>query len=116
LLWYPDFNELVGPGQALGLGTLLRYRALRALGRNPIRAVRLTEIAVHPAHRSRKVLAGMTMKMIERVEAAGHLFTEGGFIFEENQSSIGYTLAYISRAMGREAEPHRRFCVFETAL
>ncbi|MFH1808812.1 MAG: hypothetical protein ABIJ09_08700 [Pseudomonadota bacterium] len=116
LLWYPDFNELVGPGQALGVKALLKYRALKAAGRHPIKAVRLTEIAVHPAHRSRKVLAGMTMKMIERVEASGHLFTEGGFIFEENQSSIGYTLAYISRAMGREPEPFRRYCLFEGEL
>ncbi len=116
LLWYPDFNELVGHGQELGLGALLRYRALRKLGRQPIKAMRLTEIAVHPDYRSRKALSGLTMRMIQEVEKCGHQFAEGGFIFEDNQSSIGYTLAYIQRALGRELEPHRRYCVFETAL
>jgi hypothetical protein len=29
LLWYPDFNELIGPGQELGLQALLKYKILR---------------------------------------------------------------------------------------
>jgi len=111
LLWYPDYNELCGPGRELGLRDVLRFRL-----RNPIKTVRLTEIAVHPEFRSKKVVAGMKMKMIEHVERGGYSFTEGGFIFEENKSSIGSTLAYIARAMGRELEPYRRFCVFEEEL
>jgi len=63
-----------------------------------------------------KVVAGMKMKMIEHVERGGYSFTEGGFIFEENQKSMGSTLAYISRAMGRELEPYRRYCVFDRTL
>ncbi|MBN2361962.1 MAG: hypothetical protein JXR83_21100 [Deltaproteobacteria bacterium] len=111
LLWYPDFNELVGPGRPLGVRDVMRYHL-----RNPIKTVRLTEIAVHPAERGKKIVAGMKMKMIEQVERGGYSFTEGGFIFEENQGSMGATLAYISRALGRELEPHRRYCVFDGEL
>lgn len=115
LLWYPDYNELLGPGEALGIKSLLRYR-LRApshgLLAHKLKSVRLTEIAVHPKHRSQKVLAAMTMRMIAEVEARAYSFTEGGFIFVDNKNSLGFTLNYIERAMGREPRPHRRYAVF----
>lgn len=28
MLWYPDFNELIGPGESLGLKTFIRYKIL----------------------------------------------------------------------------------------
>jgi ribosomal protein S18 acetylase RimI-like enzyme len=111
LLWYPDFNELVGPGQALGPIQALRYHL-----RNPVKTVRLTEIAVHPACRNRGVVPGMIMQMIRSVRAGGYQDCEGGFIFEANQDSMGMTLRYLAKAFDREILPSRRYCVFEGDL
>ncbi|MFH1469655.1 MAG: GNAT family N-acetyltransferase [Pseudomonadota bacterium] len=111
LLWYPDFNELVGPGQALGPVQALRYHL-----RNPIKTVRLTEIAVHPACRNRGVVPGMMMQMIRSVQAGGYESCEGGFIFEDNKDSMSMTLRYLAKAFGRELTPSRRYCVFEGEL
>jgi ribosomal protein S18 acetylase RimI-like enzyme len=111
LLWYPDFNELVKGDEPLGLRHVLRYHL-----RNPIESVRLTEIAVHPECRNRGVVPGMIMQMIRSVQAGGYSFTEGGFIFEENQDSMGMTLRYLAKAFGDEIEPARRYCVFDGEL
>ncbi len=111
LLWYPDFNELVRGDEPLGLKHVLRYHL-----RNPIETVRLTEIAVHPECRNRGVVPGMMMQMIRSVRAGGYKFTEGGFIFEENQDSMGMTLRYLAKAFGDELEPARRYCVFDGEL
>jgi ribosomal protein S18 acetylase RimI-like enzyme len=111
LLWYPDFNELVKGDEPLGLRHALRYHL-----RNPIKTVRLTEIAVHPACRDRGVVPGMIMKMIRSVMEGGYAFCEGGFIFEENADSMGMTLRYLSKAFGSELEPSRRYCVFDGEL
>ncbi len=111
LLWYPDFNELVKGDEALGLRHVLRYHL-----RNPIKSVRLTEIAVHPKCRNRGVVPGMIMQMIRSVQAGGYEHCEGGFIFEENQDSMGMTLRYLAKAFGDELTPSRRYCVFDGEL
>ncbi len=111
LLWYPDFNELVKGDEPLGLRHVLRYHL-----RNPIKTVRLTEIAVHPDCRDRGVVPGMIMQMIRSVQEGGYDFCEGGFIFEENADSMGMTLRYLSKAFGSELEPSRRYCVFDGEL
>lgn len=111
LLWYPDFNELVGPGEALGLRHVVRYHL-----RNPIQTVRLTEIGVHPACRNRHVVPAMIVEMIRAVEKGGYRFCEGGFIFTSNRASMGMTYRLLARAFGRELPVSRRFCVFEGDL
>ena len=111
LLWYPDFNQLTHRDGELGVHHLLKYK-----WRDPIDTARLTEIAVRPDCRSKRVDLALILEMIRGVEAAGYRYTEGGFIFEENRGSIALTLRYIRRALGRKPEPFRRFCVFEGFL
>jgi len=111
LLWYPDFNELVGPRAGLGRLAALRYRL-----RNPIRTVRLAEIAVLPECRSGLAVAALKMHLAAILEATGYRTTEGGFIFMENAPCMRSTTAYLRRATGVAATPYRRYCVFEAAL
>lgn len=111
ILWYPDFNQLAGPGRELGVRDVLRYRL-----RNPIRAVRLAEIGVLPDHRGGAATAALVLAMIEAVERGPYQFCEGGFIFQENQGSLGMTLKFIARAFGQPLEPHRHYVVFEGDL
>lgn len=111
LLWYPDFNELVGPGQSLGPSHVLRYRF-----RNPITTVRFTEIGLHPACRNHAIVPSLILEMVRRVEAGGYASCEGGFIFESNRLSMAMTLRWIGKAFGHRPEPSRRYCVFEGDL
>lgn len=111
LLWYPDFNELVGPGRELGRAAALRYRL-----RNPIRTARLTEIAVRSDCRSAWAVAALKMRMAESLEERGYPFTEGGFIFTDNTPCMRSIIAYLRRATGGEVQPYRRYCLFEGRL
>jgi hypothetical protein len=111
LLWYPDFNELATCDRGLGPWDVVRYHLA-----NPIRTVRLTEIAVLPEHRRGPAVPAMILRMIRAVERGGYRYTEGGFIFEENRGSMGMTLKFLAQAFGREPEPYRRFCVFDDEL
>jgi hypothetical protein len=112
LLWYPDFNELVSRNDAhLGPWEVLRYHLW-----NPIRTVRLTEIGVLAEYRHGLVVPALFLRLIRIAQRGPYRFCEGGFIFEDNRSSIGMTLKYLSKAFGRKLEPYRRFAVFETDL
>jgi len=112
LLWYPDFNELVTRNdESIGALDVARYRLA-----NPIRTVRLTEIAVLPEHRRSTAVGAMILRMIQHVRRGPYRFCEGGFIFEENSSCVGMTLRYISRACGRPLEPYRRYACYEAPL
>ncbi len=111
LLWYPDFNQLTSRDRELGARHVARYRL-----RDPIDTARLTEIAVRPDCRDRRIDLALILEMIAGVERAGYRTTEGGFIFDENRRSIALTLRYIQRATGRRPRPYRRFCVFDGPL
>jgi hypothetical protein len=58
----------------------------------------------------------MILRMIRHVREGGYRFCEGGFIFEENRSSVGMALKFIFDAFGRKLEPHRRYAVYEREL
>ena len=112
LLWYPDFQQLVRRSdETLGLRHVLRYHLA-----NPIRTVRLTEIAVKREHRRTMAVPAMILEMIRRVRRGPYLECEGGFIFEDNRPSLAMTLRFITRALGKKPEPYRRFFVYETEL
>lgn len=112
LLWYPDFHELLSRNdERLGIRHVLRFHLA-----NPIRAVRLTEIAVRKEFRRGPAVPALLREMIRRVANHGYERCEAGFIFEENRSSLALARRFIERATGRRAEPSRRFVVFEAAL
>ncbi len=111
LLWYPDFNGLVRPGQEIGLRHLLRYAVA-----NPVRATRLAEVAVLPEYRHLPVMATLLQKSLPTVERRGYETCEGGFIFEENRASVAMTQRYIVRGEGHRLEPYRRYGMFEADL
>jgi hypothetical protein len=111
LLWYPDFNSMVGPGREIGLYHLLRYHIS-----NPLRTVRLAEVALLPEYRRSPAMAVMLQKSLPALERMGYEVCEGGFIFTENRSSIVMTQRYIQRGTGASMEPYRKYGIFEAAL
>jgi GNAT superfamily N-acetyltransferase len=111
LLWYPDFNGLVPPGRDLNLLDMLRFHIA-----NPLRATRLAEVAVLPQYRRLPVMATLLLKSLPTVERRGYEICEGGFIFQENRSSIVMTQRYIERGLGHKLDPHRHYGMFEAEL
>ncbi len=112
LLWYPDFNQLVSrPGEHLNLWRILQFKI-----RNPIRCVRLAAIGVKAAHRGGPAVPAMLMRMTDAVRRGPYEFCEGGYIFEENTSSMGMTLSFIEGAFGQKPKPFRRWAVYEGEL
>ncbi len=111
LLWYPDFNSMVGPGREIGLRHLLRYHLT-----NPLRTIRLAEIALLPEYRQSPAMAVMLQKSLPVLEKTGYEICEGGFIFSENRRSIAMTQRYIQRGCGKRMEPYRSYGMYEAEL
>ncbi|MCW5212532.1 hypothetical protein VU04_06445 [Desulfobulbus sp. TB] len=82
LLWYPDFNELIGPGQELGLTALLKYKLLR----QPIKRFKIVEIGVLPRFQGSSVILGLFHACYELTKDRFQEY-ESGWIFSENLKS-----------------------------
>jgi hypothetical protein len=104
LLWYPDFNELIGPGQELGLQALLKYKILR----RPIKRFKIVEIGVLPKFQSSSVILGLFHACFELTR---HRFQEceSGWIFAENTKSRNICCRW-------NPEPGPNYAVFTLAL
>jgi hypothetical protein len=50
------------------------------------------------------------------IQKQGFVTGEGGFIFEENRSSMIMTRRFLERATGNYIKPHRQYAVFEKEL
>lgn len=110
-LWYPDFNRLVEGPRDLDLRDWLKLRF-----RTHIDTLRFTEVGVLPTYRNRPLTLAMIRKTLPALIRARHEYAEGGFIFEDNRGSIALAKRILRRSFGREAEPYRRYAVFEGEL
>ena len=107
LLWYPDFNELIGPGQELGLRALLKYKLLRPR----IRRFKIVEIGVVPKFQGSSVILGL-FHLCYRLTGDRFQECESGWIFSANLQSrnicrrwnpeAGPTYSVFSRAFSRD--------------
>ena len=111
LLWYPDFNGLVPSGRDLNLLDMVRFHIA-----NPLRVTRLAEVAVLPEYRGLPFMAALLLKSLPTVEQRGNEISEGGFIFQENRSSMVMAQRYIERGLGHKLDPYRRYGIFEAEL
>ncbi|MFV0401981.1 MAG: N-acetyltransferase [Oscillospiraceae bacterium] len=87
LFWYPDFNELVGPGKGAGVGTFLRHRLL---GKMP-KQLKVVEIGVLPEYK-KKGLILLLFGELARIAAERYPKIEyviSSWILEENLDSGG---------------------------
>ncbi|MGB5684453.1 MAG: hypothetical protein WBM35_01480, partial [Candidatus Electrothrix sp.] len=104
LLWYPDFNELIGPGQELGIQALLKYKLLR----RPIKRFKIVEIGVVPKFQGSSVILGLFHACYELTRDRFQE-CESGWILSENLKSKN-----ICRRWDPEAGP--TYSVFTLAL
>ena len=110
-LWYPDFNQLVSGHRDLNVLDVIKYK----LGKK-IDTFRFTEIGIVPEYQGSPVALALISKSLPALLERGYKFCEGGFIFEENRTSIAFVKRILIRCNGAEPEPYRQFAVFETEL
>ncbi|MFB6343282.1 hypothetical protein ACE1ET_16265 [Saccharicrinis sp. FJH62] len=110
-LWYPDFNKLVSSQRDLNAMDVLKYR----MGRS-IDTFRFTEIGIVPEYQGSPVALALINKALPVLIKRGYKFCEGGFIFEENRSSIAFVKRILTRSFGSEPEIYREFATFEADL
>lgn len=96
MLWYPDFNQLINPGETIGPRTWLRWK----LKKDSIDTFKIVEIGILPAYQGKGGIVALFEACRERVRGR---FThcEAGWILEENQASRGFGLKWA------DAEHHR---------
>jgi hypothetical protein len=85
MLWYPDFNQLMKPGETIGLRTWLRWK----LGPGRINTFKIVEIGVVPEHQSR----GGILKLFEacqEIVRGRYRWCEAGWILSDNTASRGF--------------------------
>lgn len=105
LLWYPDFHELMRPGQTIGLTTLLKYR----LPGHRISRYKIAEIGVLPKYQGSAVAVGLIHTAMTHALKRGHTRAESGWIFADNEAS--------RRISSRWADTtYKRYKVFEINL
>ncbi len=111
LLWYPNFNELISGQRDLNILDVLKFR----LGKS-ITTFRFTEIGILPEYQGSPVALALISKALPVVIQKGYKYCEGGFIFEENKSSIAFVKGILQRCFGKEGETYRQYATFETTL
>lgn len=89
ILWYPDFNQLVGPGKALGLTSLIKYK----LGNKQIDKFKIAEIGICPEYQGTGVILGF-FQLLSDVVKTKYKYCEAGWIAEENLKSKGLGLRW----------------------
>lgn len=83
LLWYPDFNQLLDPGEKIGLGTLLKYKLRPEL----IHGLKIADIAVIPKFQKRGAAYALA-KYCCGLDWSGYREVKTAAILESNRMGI----------------------------
>jgi hypothetical protein len=110
-LWYPNFNELVTGQRDFNALDVLKYR----FGKK-IDTFRFTEIGILPQFQGSPVALALIDKSLPTLLEKGYKYCEGGFIFEENRTSMTFVKRILQRCYGEKPEVYREFATFETTL
>ncbi len=92
LLWYPDFNELLGYGQTIGLSTFIKNK----LFSHRIKKLKLVEIAILPEYQNSGAILGLLHECYLR-NARRYETLETSWIFEENYKSRNFGIKLLEK-------------------
>lgn len=84
MLWYPDYHELMGPGEALGIKTLIKNK----LFSHKIKKFKIVELGVLPEYQKNGGVYALFHKCRELV-GNRYDYCESGWILEHNLASRG---------------------------
>ncbi|MDW7674379.1 MAG: hypothetical protein SCK28_07590 [Bacillota bacterium] len=85
MLWYPDFNELLKPGEAIGLKTIIKSKFLA----HKIKKFKIVEIGVLPEFQKKGAVLALFHKCRAIIQDRYEI-CESGWIMETNLDSRGF--------------------------
>jgi len=90
MLWYPDFHELMKPGETLGIRTVIRNKFMA----RRIRTVKIVEMGVLPQEMKNGAVLALINKVFELTKGKYSQF-ESGWVLQSNTPSkmLGVKLA-----------------------
>lgn len=104
MLWYPDFNELLGYGKTIGVGTFIKNK----LFSKKIKKLKIVEIAVLPEYQNSGAILGLFYKCF-RENAHKYTTYESSWIFEENFKSRNFGVKLLERE-------YKHYVAYEVSL
>lgn len=104
LLWYPDFNELLGYGKTIGIGTFMKNK----LFSKQIKKMKIVEIAVLSEYQNSGAILGLLYECYKRTS---HRYNtcETSWIFESNYKSSNFGLKLL-------AHEYKHYVTYEIPL
>ncbi|MEW9121610.1 MAG: GNAT family N-acetyltransferase [Thermotaleaceae bacterium] len=92
MLWYPDYNELIKPGETLGLKTLIKNRIYG----HRIQRFKIVELGVLPEFQKKGAVFTLFYKLRQML-GERYKECESGWILEDNLSSRGLCYRWAER-------------------
>lgn len=92
MLWYPDFNELIGYGKTIGIDTFIKNK----LFANKIQKMKIVEIAVLPEYQNSGAILGLFYECFKK-SAKNYAAYETSWILEENYKSSNLGLRLMEK-------------------
>ena len=89
MLWYPDFNELLKPGESLGIKTFIKNK----LFSHKIKRLKLVEIGVLPEYQGRGAVLAL-FNELRNLTRGRYEVCETGWIMEGNIASKGFGIRW----------------------
>lgn len=105
LMWYPDFNELVKPGDYFGAKHFFKNK----LSGSRIKKIKVMEYGVLPEYRKTGLPIGLLNQVFEMVKGRNFTNVESSWILEENRDSNSFCEAICD-------ELYKRYVVYEKEI
>lgn len=105
LMWYPDFNELVKPGDYFGVKHFFKNK----LSGSRIKKIKVMEYGVLPEYRKTGLPIGLLNQVFEMVKGRNFTNVESSWILEENRDSNSFCEAICD-------ELYKRYVVYEKEI
>lgn len=99
MLWYPDFNQLIRPGEPIGIKTVIKNKFFSY----KINKFKIVELGVLPEFQKKGGVLALFNKCRQLVKNR-YEFCESGWVLEDNLDSKGFGL--------RWADEYKRYKVF----
>ena len=90
MLWYPDFNQLIGSGKRLGVLPILSYK----LGLKRIDTVKITEFGVLPEYKNSGAVIAL-LDYLYKLRGREYTYLESGWIMASNIESTAITKRFM---------------------
>jgi len=92
MLWYPDFNQLIKPGEPIGIKTVIKNKFFS----HKIKTFKIVELGVLPEFQKKGGVLALFNKCRHLVKDR-YEFCESGWVLEDNLDSKGFGLRWADK-------------------